>query len=174
MGETVQGYIAQGIGVVGMILVFVSFQMNDKRKILLFQAGAGLVFTVHFVLLGAYTGAGMNATAVARNLLFTRGERLRHKNWWVAVFVGLFVLFGVLTWQNGYSALPVCAMSLGTVGLSLRQPRQIRLCLLPVAAAWLVYNVAVFSIAGVLTEVFNIASLVIGIWRFDRRGVRQG
>jgi hypothetical protein len=34
---------------------------------------------------------------------------------------------------------------------------------------WLVYNIFCFSIGGVISEIFNLASIIIGTIRFDIR-----
>lgn len=160
-------YIAQGVGFIGMFFVFIAFQNNDKKKILLFQALAGTVFAVHFVLLGAFTGAVMNAVEVLRNSVFYREWKPKHKVLWMLLFIAVFTAAGVASWQNLTSLLPVMAMNLSTVAFSLSKPKYIRLCFLPVAAAWLIYNIASFSVAGILTEVFDLMSLSIAFWRFD-------
>lgn len=160
-------YLAQGIGFIGMIFVFIAFQNNKKKKILLFQAVAGAVFTIHFFLLGAFTGAGMNAVEVVRNLVFYREWKTKLKVFWIVLFAAVFTVSGAATWQNPISLLPIVAMNLSTVAFSFRDPKYIRLLFLPVATGWLIYNIVSFSIAGILTEVFDLASLLIAFWRFD-------
>ncbi len=160
-------YMAQGIGFLGMILVFAAFQNNDKKKILLIQACAGSVFAVHFMLLGAYTGAVMNATEVVRNLLLSKGENLKHKKVWIAVFMILFTLMGSFTWQNAFSILPIFAMNLSNIAFSMKNSKLLRLCYLPVSISWLIYNITAFSIAGIMTEVFCLISMTVAFIRFD-------
>lgn len=160
-------YLAQGIGFIGMIFVFIAFQNNNKKKILLFQAIAGAVFTVHFLLLGAFTGSVMNAVEVARNLVFYREWKTRLRIFWIILFIIVFTASGLASWQSLISLLPVIAMNLSTVAFSLKNPKHIRLCFSPVAIGWLIYNIASFSIAGILTEVFDLISLIIAFWRFD-------
>ena len=150
-----------------MALVFISFQQNDKRKILWIQAGSAAVFAAHFILLGAFTGMAMNFVEIPRNLVFAHiGGRPRQ--WaWTAVFVAAFVILGILAWENLFSLFPVCAMSLSTVVFSLQNPRGIRFFSLPVSALWMTYNLIVLSVAGTLTEGFCLCSILIAIFRFD-------
>lgn len=159
-------YFAQGIGFVGMLLIFIAFQQNDKKKILIIQACAGAVFTVHFVLLGAYTGACLNAIEVFRNLVFCKKD-LKGRKFYAVAFMVLFTAFGLIYWESIYSIMPIMAMNLSTLAFNFKNPKQIRLCFLPVAVGWLIYNIVSFSIAGIVTEIFDIASLLIAFWRFD-------
>jgi hypothetical protein len=160
-------YIAQAIGFIGMAFVFIAFQCNSKKNILLIQACAGVVFTVHFILLGAYTGAAMNAVEVIRNLIFRKAEKKRIQTLLVVVFVVLFTVIGAMTWQDLFSILPIMAMNLSNIAFSLKASKYIRLCYLPVSTGWLIYNIVTFSIAGIVTETFCLASLLIAFWRYD-------
>lgn len=158
-------YIAQGIGFIGMALVFLAFQQNKKQNILWVQAAGGIAFAVHFLLLGAWTGAAMNFLEIPRNLVFAQVKKRR---WlWTAIFVAAFAILGVLTWESPMSLFPICAMSLSTVAFSLQKPRHIRVCSVPVSVLWMTYNILSWSIAGVLTEGLCLFSIIIAIVRFD-------
>lgn len=163
-------YIAQGIGLIGMILLFVSFQNNNKKRLLLIQVFACIMFAMHFTLLGAYTGAGMNAAEVARNIVFSQDEKLKYKKAWIVVFMMLFTVIGVISWQNSFSILPIIATNLSVIAFSMRTPRYIRLCYLPVSVFWLIYNISVFSVAGIITEIFCLTSIFIAFWRYGVKG----
>ena len=160
-------YAAQGVGFIGMLLVFLAFQKNDKGKILRFQACAGAAFAIHFLLLGGYTGACMNLIEIGRNLVFVSYVGQKRKRMWVFLFAATFAGIGALSWESAYSLLPIFAMVLSTFALSLDDPRRIRYLCIPVSLGWIVYNVHTLSIAGALTEAFALTSLVIAMVRFD-------
>ena len=162
-----QKYIAQGIGFVGMALVFVAFQQNDKRRLLWIQAGSAVVFAAHFLLLGALTGMAMNLLEVPRNILFSKERGRRAQVILAVVFVSLFAAIGIITWDSPMSIFPILAMGLSTVVFSLRKPRTIRFCTVPVSVFWIVYNIASLSIAGVITESICLLSIIIAIFRYD-------
>jgi len=161
-----QLYIAQGIGFIGMALVFIAFQQNEKRKILWIQASAGAVFVIHFLLLGAWTGMGMNFLEIPRNMVFAKKEN-KNQVLWTVLFITAFIVLGVFTWESSMSLFPIIAMCLSTVAFSLKNPKHIRFCSLPVSALWLTYNIISLSIAGTLTENFCLLSILIAIIRFD-------
>jgi len=163
-----QFYIAQGIGFIGMILMFISFQQNDKRKILWIQASTALIFSVHFLFLGAFTGVGVNLVAIPRNLIFAR----KHKNYWqqiilTVIFIAAFIILSIIVWENLLSLFPIVAMSISTIVFNLQTPRNIRFCSLPVSSLWIIYNISTLSIAGFITETFCLLSILIAIFRFD-------
>lgn len=161
-------YIAQGVGFLGMLLAFISFQQNDNKQILKFQTFAALTFMVHFFMLGALTGAVMNILGATRNIIFYhRDKAWANKKLWLYLFVCLFAISGVLTWNNVYSILPVFGMMIATVGLWVKNPKLTRLFIFPSSPCWLIYNVISGSVAGVLTESFVLTSLTIAFIRFD-------
>ena len=158
-------YIAQGIGFIAMALVVWSFQKNDKRKLLWIQALASAVFAIHFILLGAWTGMGMNLIQIPRNLVFA-AKTEKHKWLWTAVFVGAVIIIGIFTWESPISLMPICSISLSTIVFRMKNPKHIRFCSLPISVLWLIYNIMSWSIAGVMNESFCLLSILIAIIRF--------
>lgn len=161
-------YIAQGVGVIGLCLAIISFQKNTNKGILLFQIMASLTFTIHFILLGAYTGAVMNFFGAARNTIFFSREKgwANNKNW-MYLFIVIYIIAGIITYKNNYSLLPMAAMILSTVGLWVKTPKYTRLIMLTASPCWLIYNIVNASVAGILTELFALSSLLTAMVRFD-------
>jgi len=159
--------LAQGIGLIGMALVFIAFQQNKKEKILWIQASAAISFAVHFFMLGAWTGMSMNLLEIPRNVIFACEHEKRKQMLLTMLFIALFVILGIFTWESPMSMFPISAMSLSTIVFSLRKPSYIRFFGLPVSAFWLAYNIISMSVAGVLTESFCLLSIIIAIFRFD-------
>jgi hypothetical protein len=161
--------VAQGIGMGGLIFAIFSFQNNKRNLILFFLGMAQLFFILHFALLGVWTAAAMNIVGSTRTFFFIFKGR---KKWMdgngvMFVFIFLFLIAGVLSWQNWLSILPVVAMIIETIGLWQKNPRRIRFIVFVPHPIWLVYNSIHRSYPGVLTEVFILVSLITGIIRFD-------
>ena len=160
-------YTAQAIGLIGMIIAFISFQHNEKKKILWTQAFGAVMFTLHFFLLGAFTGMIMNLLSIPRNLVFAVEHKKEKQLFFTILFILLFIISGIFTWESPRSAFPISAMSLGTIVFSLKSPSVIRFCSLPISIFWLIYNIISISYAGILTESFCFASIIIAIFRFN-------
>jgi hypothetical protein len=158
-------YAAQGIGFIGMALVFFAFQQKEKRRILIIQALAAAVFCVHFLLLGAFTGMAMNMLEVPRNAVFASVKKYQRIT--AAVFSAVFIILGIVTWENPLSFFPVIAMCISSFVFSFQNPRDIRFCSVFVSLLWIIYNIAAFSVAGILTEGFCLLSIIIAVIRYD-------
>ena len=159
---------AQAIGLIAAGFIFASYQQRGRKRILILQVVSGALFTVHFLLLGAYPGAAMNLLGTLRSLVYSQADKRWAKSQvWLWVFLATFTAAGILTWAGPRSILPLIAMLLTTVSLWLRSPRLIRAVTFPSSPMWLAYNVIVRSYSGILTECFVTASITIAIIRYD-------
>jgi len=161
--------VAQGVGMFGLVFAIFSFQNNRRSLILLFLGMAQMFFIFHFALLGVWTAAAMNIVGSTRTFFFIfRGrKKWTDSNAIMFIFICLFLIAGVLSWQNWLSVLPIAAMIIETVGLWQKNTRRIRFIVFVPHPVWLVYNFIHGSYPGVLTEVFILVSLITGIIRFD-------
>jgi hypothetical protein len=161
--------VAQGIGMGGLIFAIFSFQNNKRNLILFFLGMAQLFFIFHFALLGVWTAAAMNIVGSTRTFFFIfRGrKKWTDNNAIMYVFISLFLIAGLISWQNWLSIVPIIAMIIETVGLWQKNPRLIRFIVFVPHPLWLAYNFIHRSYPGVLTEVFILVSLITGIIRFD-------
>lgn len=160
--------LAQIIGFGGTALTIVAYQQSKRKNILLCTVISAALFTVHFILLGAYTGAVMNFFAGLRSLVFMNNTKPWAKSKiWVGVFMVIYTVACIVTWEKWYSVLPLIAMLLTTVSNWLQSERKIRFLTFPNSPCWLVYNILNNSVAGIITEIFVMSSLIIAIIRYD-------
>ncbi|MBE6782890.1 MAG: YgjV family protein [Ruminococcaceae bacterium] len=160
--------IGQIIGFIAMAIIVISYQQKSHKHILTFQMVSGLLFTVHYILLGAYTGAIMNLLGAFRSLVYAnRGKKWASGVVWPIVFSIGFLISGIFTWNGIFSIFPMIAMLMSSVVLWIEQPKINRMFSLPTSTCWLIYNIKEMSIAGIVTEVFVLTSIIIGILRLD-------
>lgn len=157
---------AQLIGLVGVALIVATWQFNKRKTILRVQLLASLVWTLHFILLGAHTGAAMNFMMAVRNYAF---DRYRRKQWVFWLFMVLITAAGVITWQNTTSILPLVATLIATTAVWMKKPHHIRWLMLAVPPLWFTYNAFSGSYAGMLGDTVGFIAVLAGIYRFDIR-----
>lgn len=159
--------VAQGIGMVGTALAILSFQQNTNKGIVRLQMISSLLFGVHFLLLGAYTGAAINAVGIARNFVFYfRDRSWANRKGWLWFFLAVYLAVGVATYQNPFSILPLFGVLTNTVAFWIKDPRLTRFVTFPGSPCWMVYNIINGSIAGILAEGFVMTSLIVAMLRF--------
>ena len=161
--------IAQGLGGVAVILGFASFLQKSQKGILIFQVITGLVFTAHYLLLGAYSAVPLNfVSSVACVVYYFRDKRGSTGKLLPAIFTTVAAVLGLLAWEGWHSALVVAGVMVGTVGLSCAKPRHTRLFVLLKSPLCLAYNAWVFSVGGVVYECAILLSAILGLIR-DRK-----
>ena len=172
--------IAQGIGIVAMVFNIFSYQQKNQKNVILFQLFGGMLFGIHYWMLGAVVGALMNVIAVIRAIVFIFKEKLRadHIAWTVG-FIAVFLVSYVLTFTVFgkeptpinflLEFLPIIGMTALTIGFRCRDAKAIRQFGLISSPAWLIYNIANVAIGAICCEVISLISIVVGMLRLDRK-----
>ena len=165
--------IGQALGVVAVILGFVTYQMKSPKALLIVNLITCGVFCLHYLLIGAISGAVMNGIGIIRNLVYTnRDKKVFSHPAWPFIFAVIMVVAGLVTWQDWRSILMVCALFINSMALSLKNAQHIRYSLLITCPLVLIYDVLLHSYGGIVYEGMSIVSAVIGIIRF-RKGAKE-
>ena len=83
------------------------------------------------------------------------------------IFGCMFVAIGVLSWHGPISIFVVLAKLISSVALGIKNPKAIRILNLISNPCWLVYNIYVGSIAGMITDSLVTMSVLIAVIRLD-------
>jgi hypothetical protein len=163
--------VTEILGYIALALLFISFQINHRKGILGFLI-AGMVFlATHQFLLGAYAGAAANGLSIARNLIFRYKNDYKVLNniVWPYLFSTILLGTSLLFWQGWYSILPAVAVIASTFALWSTSTRTIRFLSLIGPTLWLPYAIIIESTPTLLIQIVIISSIVIAIFRFDRK-----
>jgi hypothetical protein len=157
------------IGYIGLVFIVLSFQFDNRKKILGLHIISAVFYLIHFVLIGALTGAAMAGLVVLRNSIFIKRNTSRwaQRNHWPYIFIVIFIVAGALTWSGPLSILPVIGMITGTISRWSKKEKMLRLLSLIPSPFWLVYNFAVGSIPAFMGESLVLGSNITSIIRFD-------
>ena len=160
--------VIQVIGFLGMAANFASFQFKKHKHILLFRTINEALFIAQYFLLGALSGAFLNLVGCLRNILFTR-QVAKGKSTIVTtiIFSVLFTAFGILTFDGFKSIMLILAKVLSTVAYGNKNTTVIRTVSFVTHVSYLFYNIAVFSLAGAISDGILLISLAVAIIRFD-------
>ena len=169
---------AQTLGFIGLGLILLSFQFPRQKTVIRVQLYSSLVFAVHYLLLGAVTGALLNLIGICRALIFSNREHpWARKKWWLPLFCISYCIVYVLmftVWDMEASPrnlllelLPVIGSLATTIGFHLDNVTMRKLALVN-GGTWVVYAILCGSIGGALTEAVGIVSVLIGLRRLKR------
>ena len=164
----------QGIGFAAVALFVLSYQIKSNRWLFLLQLIGSALFCLQFFMLDAFSGCLSLAVNILRNALM-----MKYKDWkwvqnkWCPVVIALmFTAVLILTWNGPVSLLAFTASVSSTFAYWSDSPRKIRMVNLVCASpCWLIYDVIVFSLGGIVSESITIISILISFIRFGWKGL---
>ena len=161
--------IGQALGVVAVILGFITYQMKSPKALLIVNLITCGVFCAHYLLIGAISGAVMNGIGIIRNLIYTnRDKKAFSSPAWPFIFAAVMLISGLVTSQDWRSGVMVCALVINSLALSLKNAQHIRYSLLITCPLVMIYDVLLHSYGGMVYEGMSIVSALIGIVRFRK------
>ena len=167
--ETIFYYIGQALGIIAVVLGFISFQMKTPKGILAFQITIAFIFAAHYLFIGAPGAAALNLLAAVNNILYFFRAKRGGKGWFEPIFyVVMVTVTTILTWEAWYSVILMLGLYGTAVGLSLSDPQNTRKVMLVKAPLCLIYNLFVLSIGGVVYEAAVLASAIIGLIKYRK------
>ncbi len=156
----------QAIGFVALGCEIASVQFKKRHMILAVYMASALLFAIHFMLLGAGTGALLNLVSAGRAVIFGHYSNRRRPLWPLWVVIAAVVVVSVVTFRGWISFLPMTAMVISSVALWQRDENAMRRLLLTTVPLWLVFSVLFGSYAGVLDECIVAVSLMVALTRY--------
>lgn len=161
--------IIQAIGFLALLAFMISYQIKSNRALFLIQMAGVVLFALQFMLLGAYSGCLSLFLTAIRNIMMSKYEKvgwIRNKICPVIICI-LFAVILVFTWAGPISMLAFIASAVSTMYYWTNDARKLRLANLFVSSpCWIIYDLIVGSIGGVISESFTMISIVVSIYRF--------
>ena len=161
----------QILGYIAVAILFISFQVNNRKNILGLLVLGMIFLASHQFLLGAFAGAIANGLTILRNLTFRhkKDNQVLNHYIWPYIFSTVLVATGIYFWQGWHSLLPALAVTASTFALWADDTRTIRILSLIGPFLWLPYAFVIESIPTILIQVVIISSILIAMFRFDRK-----
>ena len=167
--------LATLLGYIGMTFLVLSFQCKREIVLFWFQMLSGLFFVLHYGLLGDYTGMAMDGVCFVRAWMMASRKKV-FTGLPTLIFLILIILaLCIVTWEGVFSIFPTVALLVSTIFLYSGNGNKIRraqfFCTSP---AWLVYNIHVLSIPGILCELLDMGSVLLYVVRIWRKNMKSG
>ena len=172
--------IAQGFGIIGLVLFAWSFQEKDNTKLFIKQGLSGFMFFLNYALIGAAAAALFNITNLVRALVYAKNT---NKKWSLilieALYGGCFVFSLFAIWGDWFQIFLAVITYISLVATSISMwtgnGKYIRYVQLAIASpAWLIHNIFNFTLGGIICEIFAMTSVVISFIRYGKDGFEAG
>jgi len=148
-------------GAAGFLLVAAWPLLKGRRALLVGQAGAALAFLLHYLLIGATTGAAMSGLSIVQTGAAFPDER----RWWhgalYAATVPALAVLVFMTWAGPASACAAVGLALTTAARWLKHPLMLRLLSVLACIAWAVHDVLTGSALGLLADIACMVNLYL-------------
>lgn len=174
-------WLIQGLSIIGFIITVISFQCKSNKKFFIMQGAGGTVFFIHFLLkatvLGetaAFAAAFFNLANLPRAIVMSKTDK---KLWKLILTISLYsaaYCYSIYTiwgdvWKMALVTLPFVGLIIMSCLMWNGDPVKIRYGQLAVGSpTYLIHNIFIFSLGGLICEVFNMISSVIAIVRFKK------
>ncbi len=163
-------YIANGIGIVAVILFVLSYQMKRRRSIILCNVLSRGLYVLQYLLLGAFSGAVLDILGMGVSLLAQKKDASFLKKHLPAVIVSadLVVLgVGLLLYENVFSLLPILGVLLHTGAFWMTREKHIRRISFFGSPFWLAYNLYSRAYGSAVGDVITMVSIGVAMVRYD-------
>ena len=136
--------LTQIFGIAAMIFLFMLYQQQNRKHLLVCKLCADFFWSVHYLFLGAYGGMIPNFVGIFREL----------------VFIILNWVPGLITYKTAVNLLPITASSCVTLSLWCKKPKITKIISVPVSIMFMIYDVFVHSWIGFINESIALSSII--------------
>lgn len=159
-----QQLAAQALGFLSFVLGIYAFYQKDDRKLKIIMVIFNLNHLIHFILLGAVVSALSTLLSAIRTVTAIYVSSVRV----AAVFILIGLSSAVYLGDSLYELWSILGMSIGTYAVFVLKGIPMRIAFLLGAICWLINNIIVGSIGGILLEATLISVNIITIIRLLR------
>ena len=152
----------QLIGVAAFIFLFISYFMKDKEGILVMQIISYLIFSIHYLMLGGFTGSLMEMVCAASS--FLNYKNINNKKIYSIILSIVIILVGIISFNHWYSIIPIITCLITPLCLIYGNSKVIRFSGLIAAFGWGLYSFFVHSYAGVCSDIVLFIFIIISIY----------
>ena len=159
----------QLLGLIGWILLVVSYWKKDINGILSLQLASGVFYAFHYYFLGATSGLFVIVFELVRDFLYYKTD------WDQYIFIGtipFYVLSGLINYTGFISLFPVVASIVDGYGLSFKKKSAVIGAIIS-AILWMVYDFVSGSYVGIVTGGILLVSNIMVLVKDNQKVYRK-
>lgn len=154
-------YILSQIFIIIMyVFLALTYYSKDRKTVLILNFVSLIANALSYVFLNAYTGLAMCIVALIRNIIFLVDEKKNGKSEEIGkkdiiILIVLYVISivsAIFTYEGFLSLLSVFATMIYTYSVWQKKTKIYKFLGIPVGVLWILYNIYIFSIFGIILE----------------------
>lgn len=166
-------FIANGVGLVAVILFVTSYQIKKRNGIIVCNAISRALYILQYILLGAFSGAVLDVIGLISSVLAARKDTPFVRKWRVPILIlvnAAMLAATVLLYETPWDVLPFIGVLLHTTAFWLTNERKIRVLSILGSPFWFAYNAHSLAFGSAAGDIFTIISIGIAMLRYDIGG----
>ena len=176
---TLEYVLSQVCVVIGMIIIGASSYVKNKKLILYFSLINSVVFGVHYLLLGAYTGMILNIVGIVRGLwyYYTENSSFRSRIIALVVIILCNLILGIFSFNYWIDIAAIAAGIAYSYAIWQKSICYYRWSAILETIAWILYNVYLMSIFAIMSQSILLVVVTIGLVKYyidKRKNTKQG
>lgn len=162
--------IAQIFGFIAFCFSLFAYHKKTKKKILFNMILSSSLNLIHYFLLGAYSGCITKIIAILRDSFIIKKETNKklNKNHFLYIFIIIYIIIGFIMYENILSIFPIIAATIYLIPIWNGKPITVKKAAFICYFLWLIYNIFVLSISGIISNIVSIISTHIAIKNFKK------
>lgn len=160
----------QIIGVIAWLFLGISYYRKNTDRILAFQVIANVLFCLHYLLLGAYSGLVICSFELIRDFAYYKTDKDDN------IFIGsviVYIICSIVTYTSILDLFPYFASLLDGYFLT-KNKKIVVIGAIITYTLWFIYDMYVLSYSGAITDaIIIISNLSILIFQIDIFKVRR-
>lgn len=159
--------LSQIIELVALIITLISYHLDTKKKIFKVMCFANILDIIHYMILDAYSGCFTKVIALFRNIFIIKKDNNKFNNMFaLIVFLILYITLSILTYNGIISLFPFIAAIVYMIVVWDGDEINVKLIAFVCYIFWLIYNIFVFSIVGIISNIISLISTYIAYYNF--------
>ena len=157
--------VAQIIGFIAFTVSLIAYHRKEKKNILSNMLLSNILNLIHYLLLGAFSGCITKLLAIVRDyfIIFKEKHSKFSNKVYLMLFILLYIIAAVFTYNGILSILPLIAAIIYIIFIWNGNEVIIKKTAFFCNFLWLIYNVFVLSIAGIISNIISLLSTLIAI-----------
>src|SRR5690554_1640986 len=157
--------LGQLFGLVALAFCIAGFANKNDDRLMVLLISANVAFALMFAFFESWTAAALTVLVIVRISL----ARKYQGSWpLMLAMLGVNLLVAWATWKSATDVFPLAAAILGTIGMFMLRGIPLRIVLGLAAFCWMLNNIVIGSVGGIVAEAMVLVTNVITIYRLYR------
>ena len=159
-------FYIQLIGILAFLVLVLSFYKKNPSTIIAYQIVSNFAYTVHYLLLGALSGAYISFVGIFRNIAIIKLEK--YKNIVSVIVIAIYLSITLVFYENIYSLFPLIANSSYLITMLKDNKKSLLIGAIISSIMWGTYAIFVSSYAAMITESILLVSNTVHLVKLNK------